>query len=164
MISKDKNSKLNSNCVLASEHEKSMIFENRASRLNFLKYAFTSESQMHSISEIYRQKALEYISQGKEIEDPVEDLFTTGVVNLEKLSKAKDEKRVSTRTTDNYFLGLHNKISECKAYVGTVESLKGKSALVRVGEGIEEYEKMLAPSTKPGDKVIVHGKYVVKKA
>ena len=119
---------------------------------------------MHEISEAYRQRMLNDIKKGKNTDDPVEDLFLTGVVNLEKISRAKGEKTVSVRTTDDYFLGTHNRFSECKAYIGTVESSRGKNALVRIGEETREYENIFGSSIKPGNKVILHGKYVVKKA
>jgi len=139
-----------------------MTFEKNEARTNFLKYAFTSIDKDHIIPESYRNSVLNNIKNGEHIEDIEELLFQTGVINCLKLSKRKGREKIDEKTIDEYFLGPHNKISDCKAYVGTVKKLNKNSTRVEIADCSRSYKTFLEPQLKLGDKVIVHGRYVIK--
>jgi hypothetical protein len=152
-----------SDCVLELQYGNK--FADEEARLNFLGYALTSYGMCkgHSLSEEYRKRLLQGLSRGEKIEDHVEDEFFNAVVNLERLSKSKGNNVITTETIDDYFLGpLHNNYASCHAKIGTVKSSNGKNAIVTVQGKTAEFDTILAPSLKHGDKAIVHGKYVVK--
>lgn len=139
-----------------------MTFENKDARWNFLKYAFTSIDKEHIIPESYRSSVLNDIRNKEHIEDVEELMFLTGFVNCLKLSKMKGREKVDEKTIDDYFLGPHNKISDCKAYIGTVNKLNKKTARVDITDCSKSYKTFLEPRLRLGDKVIVHGRYVIK--
>jgi hypothetical protein len=135
-----------------------MVFGSRRARTNFLKYAFTSIDKEHVIPSGYRREVLTDLKSGIPIENIEEDLFLTGVINVEKLYG----KRATERDVDNYFLDVHNKFSDCKACVGTVTKVNRRSARVDTPYGNCRYDTFLTSYLKAGEKVIVHGSYVIK--
>jgi hypothetical protein len=135
-----------------------MVFGSEKARANFLKYAFTSVDKEHVIHGGYRREVLTDLRSGVPIENIEEDLFLTGVINMEKFYG----KRATEKDVDNYFLGIHNKFSDCKACVGTVTNVNKKSARVDTPYGNCRYDTFLTSDLKPGSKVIVHGRYVIK--
>jgi len=139
-----------------------MDFENKETRMLFLKYAFTSMDKEHMIPEGYRNSVLDDIVNGEQIEEIEETLFQTGVINCLKLSKRKGKEKINEETIDKYFLGPHNRISDCKAYEGRVTKVNKKTARIETNEGNKRYKTILESNLGIGDKAIVHGNYVIK--
>jgi hypothetical protein len=137
-----------------------MDFENEEARLLFLSYAFTSIDKDHIIPEDYRGFVLKDIKHNEHIED-IEDFFTTGLINCLKLSRMKGKEKIDEETINRYFLGGHNKISDCKAYEGIVIKVNKRTAKIKTNEGTNTYRTILEPNIEVGNNVIVHGKYVI---
>jgi hypothetical protein len=138
-----------------------MDFENEESRVLFLKYAFTSLDKEHLFSEDYREQVLNDIRNGEQIEEVEESLFQTGVINCLKLSKRKGKEKIDKETIDQYFLGPHNNISECKAHRGVVMKVNGE-VVIQTSEGQRKYKTTLEPNLEIGKVVTIHGDYVIK--
>jgi len=139
-----------------------MTFENDEARKNFLKYAFTSIDKEHKIPEGYRNSVLNDLTNGERVEDIEELLFLTGVINCQKLSKMNGNEKISKDVTDRYFLGPHNEISDCKAYIGNVTKVNRKSVRIETPQGNKLFKNILEPNLEIGDSAIVHGDYVIK--
>jgi hypothetical protein len=139
-----------------------MSFEDEKSRLYFLRYAFTSLEKKHSLNEDYRAKILNGI-RNNEADSGLEEAFLTGILGCLAFSKKMCKERINEEAIRKYFHSpLHNNYSECKASEGVVVSLNGKEANIQTSVGQAEYKIFLEPGLEVGDRVGVHGNYVIE--